>query len=183
MSENKYVVPEDGLKAAQREALGGEFPVMDFMRRGVEAFIRWQSENPPVPSLLDISSNLKPEGQQIAINESIEWIRRMYLAPEPKVDRVDFYIKTSDGQFVPWKPTEEQTLISPDFFRLPIRCLDCGSYFKGDACPCKKKTQPEAPDAIKDLLCDEVPHTGPYADVHNAQIIESFLRGQKSGAK
>jgi hypothetical protein len=39
---------------------------------------------------------------------------------------------------------------------------------------------PEVPEEIKDLLCEEVPHTGPYADVHNAQIIESFRRGQKS---
>ena len=56
----------------------------------LEAAIRWQAENPPVPTseqLWDLCSVLGPKMADIVWSERdraviVEWIRRMYLAPE-----------------------------------------------------------------------------------------------------
>ena len=94
MGEKKYVVPEGGLKAAVDAAFkharenrpsgadtGG-------VKVAVEAFIRWQSENPRVPTkdqqenLIKISS---ADGQTYIQWVVVRWIQDMYLVPEPEV--------------------------------------------------------------------------------------------------
>jgi ribosomal protein L37AE/L43A len=117
----------------------------------LEAALRWQSENPQVPTEQQLSD--MAADAHVCMDEVIaEWQRRMYLAPEPEVDRVDFYVKGSDGEYRPWKPTEEQVRLGGEFLRSPIRCLDCGTYFIGDSCPCKKKSNPEVLDAKQRVL-------------------------------
>lgn len=94
MNDTKYVVPEEGLKVAQREALGADFPTLDFMRLGIAAFIRWQSENLIVPSheqvihLCEIFANRSVISYCDSVRAvAIEWLRIMYLAPEPEVPK------------------------------------------------------------------------------------------------
>jgi len=48
----------------------------------LEAALRWLSENPIVPEPRDFeNSKLNASGVQVAIESSVEWQRRMFLAP------------------------------------------------------------------------------------------------------
>jgi hypothetical protein len=92
MNDTKYVVPEEGLKVAQREALGADFPTLDFMRLGIAAFIRWQSENPQVPNDEQVTDWFSPsdfralEGRTEPLKQFALTVQRhIYLAPEPEV--------------------------------------------------------------------------------------------------
>lgn len=39
----------------------------------------------------------------------LDKLPELHPAPiDPEVDRIDFYIKTADGEYIPWKPTEAQ---------------------------------------------------------------------------
>lgn len=105
MSDKKYAVPEAGLKAAARAttALGGRLDEQD-VEPILEAFIRWQSENPQVPTRdewVKFRSQWKsyePDGVDvIAFFKNAQ--RRMYLAPEPEADRIDLYRKMTDGEY------------------------------------------------------------------------------------
>ena len=89
----KYVVPEAGLKAACDEICElGTGSGREVTRKVLEAFIRWQSENPQVPTTewldeFNRVGEIKPfkdfRGAMIAA-----WIGRMYLAePEPEVPK------------------------------------------------------------------------------------------------
>ena len=92
----KYLVPAEGLKAAKQ---AGEEYLRDnqssevyLLYEVLEAFIRWQSENPQVPTTewldeFNRVGEIKPfkdfRGAMIAA-----WIGRMYLAePEPEVPK------------------------------------------------------------------------------------------------
>ena len=88
---SKYLVPEEGLKEA---IAASDDYLRDNQSRDVhakvilEAFIAWQSENPPVPtekqwSEVQFSVASRPIDYQRDF--AVEWIRRMYLAPEPEV--------------------------------------------------------------------------------------------------
>ena len=90
MSDKKYVVPEDGFNVACK-AIPFSF-VAWHQRLALEAFIRWQSESPRVPSVRDIQEMVAAfNGQSLEQSDClrsflpIEWQRRMYLAPEPEV--------------------------------------------------------------------------------------------------
>ena len=97
MSDKKYVVPEEGLKAARDAVAAGEMlehstRSKDLLQTALEAFIRWQSESPRVPSVRDIQEMVAAfNGQSLEQSDClrsflpIEWQRRMYLAPEPEV--------------------------------------------------------------------------------------------------
>jgi hypothetical protein len=94
MSEvSKYTVPEEGLKAAS--SLGrGDLAI----KERLEAFIRWQSENPKVFSDEWIVQLVKEAGcaDLLGANQFVLGMhqildlfqRRMYLAPEPEVPEV-----------------------------------------------------------------------------------------------
>lgn len=88
--------------------------------------LRWQSENRTLPDekvvreLLEDSlqywfvgdTALKKEAA-LSIHTRLnalwsEHQRLMFLAPEPEVDRVDFFTKGSDGAYRPFPPTEAQ---------------------------------------------------------------------------
>ena len=93
MGKREYKVPEDGLRAAMMIAPGASEQWNDWLPRALKAFIRWQSENPPVPTLEQAESitlksytsdpNLPDHlTTNIKINAMEEWVRRMYLAPQ-----------------------------------------------------------------------------------------------------
>ena len=92
---NKYLVPEEGLKAAlEAWSVGYEgSPTLPMEKRIptiIEAFIRWQSENPQVPNHEQTIALCKVYETQTERNYcqsvrdvAVEWVRRMYIAPEP----------------------------------------------------------------------------------------------------
>ena len=101
---SKYVVPEGGLQVG-RAAYSAYVTAEGGARRILEAFIAWQSENPPVPTELDVAGMcgaLHGEGLGTTYPSlhkwlPVEWIRRMYLA-EPEVpeaikgmQKIDFH--------------------------------------------------------------------------------------------
>jgi hypothetical protein len=105
MSEKKYVVPEGGLDAVRKvaENNGG---VSAWTERGltcypavVEAFIRWQSENPVVPTLPQLRSllaHLETVTNETTVqNLVVDWQRRMYLDP---ADRFTLAVSQIQGK-------------------------------------------------------------------------------------
>jgi len=105
MSEKKYVLP-NGMERAAWDAMDAHAKVhgpavgcvlgsMCSLTAGLEAAIRWQAENPAVPTpeqgreiraVWDHVDRLK-DASVCDFVETIcrEWQRRMYLAPEPEV--------------------------------------------------------------------------------------------------
>ena len=95
MSDKNYAVPEDGLKAilfaVESDQRITARPAI--ARLVLEAFIRWQSENPPVPEWHIIGQmiadyRLTHKGccdTEVMRDVATEYVRRMYLAPEPEV--------------------------------------------------------------------------------------------------
>lgn len=89
MAEKKYVVPEGGLKAA----LSSQNPPFVFgqesgIRAALEAFVRWQSESSPMPTDEQLRQMMR--GFSVLTKDTVsmivmEWIRRIYLVPEPEV--------------------------------------------------------------------------------------------------
>ena len=145
MTEQRYTVPEEGLKAvvdahmikwehlndAYRDSAMGKLQEQLFIeeqKEDLEAFIRWQSENPGVPTK-EQSDALKDEYYSSVSNSrsefswcAEEWQRRMYLAPEPEC--------LHRGEF---------------------KCEGCGASF---SVGCKKAPEPEVatvPQYIVDL--------------------------------
>ena len=93
MSEPKYVVPEGMLKAVQdkirQEITQGPSNSQDYFVTIIEAALRWQSENPPVPTDAQLDALMEEFVEQCTETCSnryipVEWIRRMYLVPEPE---------------------------------------------------------------------------------------------------
>lgn len=217
----QYVVPEDGLSVALSAWNNsyGKVPSTAF-KAGLEAFIRWQSENPQVPTAAQARELIGP---MVVLNETslimaIEaWQRRMYDAPELEPSQFSNLTKIEEGlndaldkilltypQIIktfpgirekarghfhsgieelkkqkasePKKTVQDWPILNlncgepGDFYRSPIRCLDCGNYFKSNSCPCKKKPEPEVPEEIKDLL------RGSFT---REAMIEAYWRGQE----
>ena len=102
MSETKYVVPEGGLNAAWQavaakmkervEAVGkSSVAELHVARIALEAFIRWQSENPREPTeeqtrSLYASARGAVSPYWVAHDSAVEWQRRMYIASESEFD-------------------------------------------------------------------------------------------------
>jgi hypothetical protein len=100
MSDKNYVVPKAGLEAAI-EAAGSTLKDTDWKQVvavAVHAFIRWQAENPIIPTheqaihlceiFEDESGSRRPDYCDSVRAVAIEWQRRMYLAPEPEAPQV-----------------------------------------------------------------------------------------------
>jgi len=101
VSDKKYVVPEGGLEVA-KQVLRDKFAFVErdnstlgeYLKTSLEAFIRWQSENLIVPSheqvihLCEIFANRSVISYCDSVRAvAIEWLRIMYLAPEPEVPK------------------------------------------------------------------------------------------------
>jgi len=92
MSEKKVTVPDGMLKAALAHMIGLGFnPAKESTRELLEAALRWQSENPIVPTWSDMDHMLDAYSPDDVPSVSdcqfvaVEWQRRMYLAPAPEV--------------------------------------------------------------------------------------------------
>ena len=89
---SEYKIPEDGLRAALMVAPGATERWEKWLPRVLEVFIAWQSENPPVAPLHVVGrliadyliSHPRCCDSECMQHVAVEWIRRMYLAPEPK---------------------------------------------------------------------------------------------------
>lgn len=100
---SEYKIPEAMLEAAHRAAphLGTVS-----LESALEAAIRYQSENPPVPTdkqahvlwISQIFAGKTHSDREVARLCSIEWIRRMYRAPEPKVGPALQAVKDAIGR-------------------------------------------------------------------------------------
>lgn len=88
MSGKRIVVPEGMLNAAARDFQRNQCkPMLTQIWSAIEVALRWQSENPPVPSESQMRSVQEHVGQypgNFRLYAS-EWVRRMYDAPEPEV--------------------------------------------------------------------------------------------------
>jgi hypothetical protein len=91
MSETKIKVPKGMLEAAHvccdEQVISKS--VCPFI---LEAALRWQSENPPMPTTeqiwgcgLSVGNEDHKSATEGCRAVAVEWIRRMYDAPEPKV--------------------------------------------------------------------------------------------------
>ena len=85
----KIKVPDGMLKAALTANVDG-VDTSERIARGLEASIRWLSENPIVPTLdqwescyRGIPSGSYPSSSEVEIAQCVEWQHRMFLAPEP----------------------------------------------------------------------------------------------------
>jgi hypothetical protein len=104
MTEKRYVAPEGMLKAAidaqwnesgahpsARKILAAEEAVKSCVKAGLEAALRWLSENPIVPTDGETKRIWRDTGLCNEVDDSelqciaAEWQRRMFLAPEPEV--------------------------------------------------------------------------------------------------
>lgn len=87
--ERKILVPEGMLKAAMDWAVTNHVHGMVVVGGVVEAALRWLSENPIVPSEAEMAKIMAywREGhpENFYIYCSVEWQRRMFLAPELEV--------------------------------------------------------------------------------------------------
>ena len=84
MGEKKYVVPEGGLKAACDAWTTNQLTIEGRCREVLYAFIRWQSEDPPVPTGEQVEALTQYlDGRGLTSEDYYaEWVRRMYLAPQ-----------------------------------------------------------------------------------------------------
>jgi hypothetical protein len=94
----RYVVPEEGKQKywdayneAWRQYPNTEPEYMketECANKGLEAFIRWQSENPRVPTVdqqTEMSGLIRSKINNPSVGDfAEEWQRRMYLSPEPE---------------------------------------------------------------------------------------------------
>jgi hypothetical protein len=156
----------------------------------LEAALRWQSENPIVPtdeqcdelinmigangrSLVRYPSRISKEQ---ARNMLVEWVRRMYLAPEPTVQFFD----TAFGRF------EIDNRVPPGEIRLydwngPVLMKHLRTPEHWAKHECGEQPEPDVPEEIKDLIHTKLPST-PEAVVRltNAEKIEAYRRGKQS---
>lgn len=98
--KEKVVVPEGGIQAIADSLCKGT-PVQHTARKAAEAFVRWQRENPPKPTKLQaialrelaiVTSSTYDRVEPTIASESavaIEWVSRMYDAPEQEVPDFD----------------------------------------------------------------------------------------------
>jgi hypothetical protein len=98
MSDKKIVVPEGGLRAAQRALnirLRNKPQDLIYTTESsaeliLEAFVRWLSENPIVPTLEQTENmrhlfHITDKPLSVYQNVAVEWQRRMFLAPKPEL--------------------------------------------------------------------------------------------------
>jgi hypothetical protein len=188
MSEKKIVVP-DGMLKAVKDRYDPNYPGAyreTFRRADLEVALRWRADNPIRPSSQQIqamSDEMKAEGD---LYQSVEaycekWARWMFFEPEAEIDRVDFYIKTSDGAYVPWVPSESQKGM--------VRLLrDSVLHENSSTIPRPREPmrpndpvyspEPEVPEEIADLMLKAA---FPHSSEINRCILEAFRLGQKAG--
>ena len=194
---DKIVVPDGMLKAA-KAAYDKNWRENGAVitNKILEAALRWLSDELGTSSFRLTVDNVyaarKDRGKfpcDDAYCIAVESVRRMFLAPKPEVDRVDFFIKTPDGEYLPWKPTEAQDEMLKSFdtafgrFEIDNRVPPGEIRLHNWNGPTMLKVdapEPEVQEEIKDLV---VPYSLEVTTRANERVIEACRRGQKEGAK
>lgn len=100
MSDKRVVVPEGMLEVAEngfRHADPARYKDCTYLASMIlEAALRWQRENAPVPSEMQMralrfataDNSFTHDYNQRAIHLAVEWIRRMYDAPDHRFDEL-----------------------------------------------------------------------------------------------
>jgi hypothetical protein len=114
----KHCVPEGMVQAGATGWLAargpdGKLNPMEVARSVLNEAIPWLTRNPIVPTLEQ--AQYMYDGAKGAHDTAIQycmtqWQRRMFYAPEG-VEKLDFYIKTASGDYVPWQPSPAQEAI------------------------------------------------------------------------
>ena len=91
----------------------GELWPNDMKRIAIEAALLWQRENPPVPTDGEVTNagikangfcpnqSAKLEGFRYGVVWMVEWVRRIYDAPEPEVpDEIKCFLATKPHNFL-----------------------------------------------------------------------------------
>jgi hypothetical protein len=171
MSEKRVVVPEGMLMWVIRARYGtANDEQAEAIRGDLEAALRWQRDNAPVPSNEDLMQmllipNQAMHGDCIRFG-AVEWVRRMYDAPpEPEVDHRFDALLDSAEQSAP-EGADRIDIFTPEGNLLASRKI--------------RQKEPEVLDEIKDLLDAPVQNTFLDTVTTNAKIIEAFRRGQES---
>jgi hypothetical protein len=176
---SKYIVPEGMLKAAVRV---GPHGCESEIKRIIEAALLWLSENPivPTPDQMDGccddikgAKSLMMNVHEIAIHCSVEWQRRMFVAPEPETTMLG----RSKDEWI--QHIETLFSIASKGDDIPQNALLYA--WKGTVTNEDKKwaystipPEPEAPEAIKDLW-----DASPTPDTKR-RTIEAYRRGKES---
>ncbi len=198
---DKIVVPAEMVKVAHKRLLGDlSRNLQDSIECILEAALRWLSDELGTSSFRLTVDNVyaarKDRGKfpcDDAYCIAVESVRRMFLAPKPEVDRVDFYIKTPDGEYRPWKPNEAQDEMRKYFDtafgrfeiddRVPpgeIRLHNWNgpTLLKVDA------REPEVPEEIKGMQGIHLGSVKDQADLDRLVTelnVEAYRRGKESG--
>ncbi len=171
MTRSKYQVPASAL-AAVRQFMA-ESPGDWSTETVLQAFIKYQSENPPVPTedqMTDLGVNVGGdthyERQKLI---AVEWIKRMYLASKPRDGQRSF--STPFGIF------EIDDRVPPGEIRLhqwdgPTLVRNVGSETSA--------SEPElkVPEAVKDLM--HVDSSQGSSNDWNQVVLTAFRRGQNN---
>jgi len=188
MSEKRYMVPEGMLKAAVAGLIHcwDRIPKStDYSSKQVqlstaacEAALRWLSENPIVPTddqRAELSRLVPYEDSgngKILSVACVEFQRRMFLAPEPEVDRIDFYYKTSDGEY---KLYEQ----APDTNYFLIKKVHQNTKIRFEEKPIIPSctVEPGVPESVARLF-EPNPCEKFMAGEMNQRILEAYRRGR-----
>jgi hypothetical protein len=209
MSDKKIKVPDGMLEAAidsHNEAiLRGETPLV---YKALEAALRWQAENwnkapnaERMPDQWYYKSLKKWEkfSAQWRCREDISFVdlliffgnrlNERFLAPEPAIEPCcerdtdgdgNCQIHSSKGVF---RNSEfnKSSISAESIYRIEGRMPETPHDSQRVILTDLPLHNGSIPEEIKEFLVEELPFTGPYADVHNYQVIEAFRRGQKEG--
>ena len=176
MSDNKYVVP-DGMFKSATDSWGLESDAMRKCTKIIlEAALRWQSENPIVPTdrqwyeCVNESQKLGYPSNELYAHAAAEWQRRMYLAPEPEVPTYEELISKWEEENrsgvpnrVVMKESQEASFDPPlerakktEANRSCSACEQGQSSERGEGTHLEGTVQhpvdPKVPEKIKDLL-------------------------------
>jgi len=201
MSDKKYVVPEGGLKAAVAQAFesgkflnrrlwteffsGSSAGCVKLTRSILEGFIRWQAENPPKASMKQLQEMYdkvdKGNGGTYIPSYLEEWIRRMYLAPEPEgipesdIDKLEkIWLGAVEQLYIPGMSPGAHALFLKAKYNVRTMIIEVMKKMRASA-----HSDMEFPEAIKDLLIhDWHPETQSITSEHNDHVLEAYRRGK-----
>ena len=221
MSDPKIKVPDGMLKAViskddEMYHSHNGYTRDEQERMKLESALLWLSKNPIVPTDEQINKlweswavPLDPSAKGLGVYgpsrdqirfTSVEWQRRMFLAPEPEVpcrrtpesvrmvclencpvEKVTEYFITSSGHYLVLVEGGESLRFDKDgYFPPGERGNEVKSRLKF------KDEEPEVPEEIKDLLIGQEIDSLELSvspAVCNVAIIQAFLRGKKAGTQ
>ena len=193
MSEKRYVVPEGMLTETEvaivNSITSGHNKSWEMAKVALEAALRWQSENPIVPTDeqidgMSVGNFSHGAGRRAVKRGAVEWQRRMYLAPEPVLDAA------LGGALLGRTFTREQANAMKHIIDTAVHDSapewDCRADGEEPTNLGMKfpRVEQKVPDEIKQLVKSKRPYVPDLVnDSINAEILEAFRRGQKAGLK